>query len=87
MTYTDYYPSGLAYVACGAGHPSGDPTRRCSRPVNESGQHRGRTDIEHMNDLGNQWAERRSGNERRSVPRWIEYTRADDRRGKALDHS
>ena len=32
-------------------------------------------------------AERRSGNERRTVPRWIEYTRADDRRGKALDHS
>lgn len=31
--------------------------------------------------------ERRSGNERRAVPRWIQWTRENDRRGKALDHS
>ena len=51
MTYTDYYPSGLPYTACGAPHPSGEPYRRCSRVYG----HPGRQPEFHINDLGNEW--------------------------------
>lgn len=55
-TYTDRYPSGLTYLACGAPHPSPESEyRRCSRPVNEDGTHRGNQERGHLNDLGNEW--------------------------------
>ena len=54
-TYTDRYPSGLPYTACGAPHPSPESEwRRCSRQAGHDGVH--------MNRMGNEWT---------SVPRWI----------------
>jgi hypothetical protein len=47
MTYTDEYPSGRPYLACGAAHPSGELVRRCSRHAEHPGRH--------VNRFGNEW--------------------------------
>lgn len=62
-TYTDHYPSGKPYTACGMPHPTPatrgwvdeDVARRCSRRV-EDGQHVGTKPDMHMNDRGNEWS-------------------------------
>lgn len=53
-TYTDHYPNGHPYRACGAPHPSGDRSRRCSRVADHS------IDVGpgHVNRLGNEWGRR-----------------------------
>lgn len=64
-TYTDHYPSGKPYTACGMPHPTPsrrgpieeDVARRCSRLAGHDSPewvHSGRADL-HMNDLGNAW--------------------------------
>lgn len=51
MTYTDHYPNGRPYEACGAPHPSGELFRRCSRSVG----HLGTATATHINRVGNEW--------------------------------
>jgi len=54
--YTDHYPSGKPYTACGEPHPThpNELGRRCSRPVHPEG-------TEHGNGLGNRWAPQWTG--------------------------